>query len=59
MPLLRFDCSICKKLYGDGRKEHLITKGAELTEHEWFAQCSGCGAFSVKIVDDGLVAGLE
>ncbi len=45
MPLLRFDCSICKKLYGDGRKEHLITKGAELTMHEWFAQCSGCGAF--------------
>jgi hypothetical protein len=59
MPLLRFDCSICKKLYGDGRKEHLITKGAELTMHERFAQCSGCGAFSVKLVDDGLVAGLE
>ena len=59
MPLLRFDCSICKKLSGDGRKEHLITKGAELTLHEWFAQCSGCGAFSVKLVDDGLVAGLE
>jgi hypothetical protein len=58
MPLLRFDCSICKKLYGDGRREHLITKGAELTEHEWFAQCSGCGAFSVKLFDDGLVAGL-
>ena len=59
MPLLRFDCSICKKLYDDGRREHLITKGAELTEHEWFAQCSGCGAFSVKLVDDGLVAGLD
>ena len=55
MPLLRFDCSICKKLYGDGRKEHLITKGAELTEHEWFAQCSGCGAFSIRLVDDSLV----
>ena len=55
MPLLRFDCSICKKLYGDGRKEHLITKGAELTEHEWFAQCSGCGAFSVKLVDYSMV----
>ena len=55
MPLLRFDCSICKKLYGDGRKEHLITKGAELTFHEWFAQCSGCGAFSIKLVDDSLV----
>ena len=37
----------------------LITKGAELTMHEWFAQCSGCGAFSVKLVDDSLVAGLE
>ena len=59
MPLLRFDCSICEKLYGDGRKEHLNTKGAELTMHEWFAQCSGCGAFSVKLVDDFLVAGLE
>jgi hypothetical protein len=59
MPQLRFDCSICKKLYGDWRKEHLITKGAELTMHEWFAQCSGCGAFSVKLVDDSLVAGLE
>jgi len=59
MPLLRFACSICKKLYGDGRKEHLITKGAELTMHEWFAQCSGCGAFSVKLVDDSLVAGLD
>jgi len=58
MPLLRFDCSICKKLYGDGRKEHLITKGAELTEHEWFAQCSGCGAFSVKLIDNSLVKDL-
>ena len=59
MPLLRFDCSICKKLYGDGRKEHLITKGAELTKHEWFAQCSGCGAFSIRLVDDSLVASLD
>jgi hypothetical protein len=59
MPLLRFDCSICKKLYGDARQEHLITKGKELTEHEWFAQCAGCGSFSVKLVDDELVAGLE
>ena len=30
-------------------------KGAELTLNEWFAQCSGCGAFSVKIVDEGMV----
>ena len=59
MPLLQFDCSICKKLYGDARQQHLITKGRELTMHEWFAQCAGCGAFSVKLVDDGLVAGLE
>jgi len=27
--------------------------------HDWVAQCSGCGAFSVKLVDDSLVAGLE
>jgi len=59
MRQLRFDCSICAKLYGDGRKMHGLTKGSELTLNEWFAQCSGCGAFSVKLIDDGLVAGLE
>jgi hypothetical protein len=38
---------------------HGLTKGAELTLNEWFAQCSGCGAFSIKIIDDEMVAGLE
>ena len=59
MRILQFDCSICAKLYGDGRKMHGLTKGAELTLNEWFAQCSGCGAFSIKIIDDQMVAGLE
>jgi Zn finger protein HypA/HybF involved in hydrogenase expression len=55
MQTLKFDCSICAKLYGDGRQLHALTKGAELTLHEWFAQCAGCGSFSIKIVDDTLV----
>jgi hypothetical protein len=55
MRQLIFDCSICAKLYGDGRKLHLLSKGAELTLNEWFSQCSGCGAFAVKIVDEALV----
>jgi len=59
MPTLKFDCSICAKLYGDGRRMHQLTKGKELTTHEWFAQCSGCGAFRVKIIDDEFVNGLD
>jgi len=46
---------MCAKLYGDGRRLHLLSKGAELTLHEWFSQCSGCGTFGVKIVDEALV----
>jgi hypothetical protein len=46
---------MCAKLYGDGRKMHLLSKGAELTLHEWFSQCSGCGTFGVKIADEALV----
>jgi len=38
---------------------HQLTKGKELTTHEWFAQCSGCGAFRVKIIDDEFVNGLD
>ena len=55
MRQLIFDCSICAKMFGDGRKLHLLTKTPELTLHEWFSQCSGCGTFGVKIVDDKLV----
>jgi hypothetical protein len=42
-------------MFGDGRKLHLLTKGPELTLHEWFSQCSGCGTFGVKVVDKSLV----
>jgi hypothetical protein len=55
MRRLTFDCSICAKLYGDGRRLHLLSKGAELSLHEWFSQCSGCGAFGIKLVDEALV----
>jgi hypothetical protein len=55
MPLLTFDCSICAKMYGDGRKLHLLSKTPELTLHEWFSQCSGCGSFGIKIVDESVV----
>ena len=55
MQQLIFDCSICAKMYGDGRKLHLLTKTSELTLHEWFSQCSGCGTFGIKLVDDSLV----
>ena len=58
MRMLKFDCSICAKLYGDGRKMHGLTKGQELTTNEWFAQCCGCGAFSVKVICGELVDGL-
>jgi hypothetical protein len=37
----------------------LLKKGAELTEHEWFAQCMGCGTFGIKIVDDARIAELS
>lgn len=55
MRQLIFDCEMCANLYGDGRRLHLLSKGAELTLHEWFSQCSGCGTFAVKIVDEALV----
>jgi hypothetical protein len=55
MQQLIFDCSICAKMFGDGRKLHLLTKTRELTLHEWFSQCSGCGTFGIKLVDDSLV----
>jgi hypothetical protein len=58
MPKLIFDCQTCAVMYGDGRRLHLLSKGAELTLHEWFSQCSGCGTFGVKIVDEDLVAKL-
>jgi hypothetical protein len=47
-----FDCSICKKLYAKPKQRFGLKKGAELTEHEWFAQCMGCGTFGIKIVND-------
>ena len=55
MRQLIFDCAICAQMFGDGRKLHLLTKGPELTLHEWFSQCSGCGTFGVKVVDENLV----
>ena len=55
MRQLTFDCATCAQLYGDGRRLHLLSKGAELTLHEWFSQCSGCGTFGVKVVDEALV----
>jgi hypothetical protein len=54
-----FDCSICKKLYGKPKQRFGLKKGAELTEHEWFAQCMGCGTFGIKIVDDARIAELS
>ena len=56
MPTRQFDCSICAK---DGRslKQWFgMSKGAfELTEHEWFAQCLGCGALGIKVLSDTLM----
>jgi hypothetical protein len=34
------------------KQRHGLKKGAELTAHEWFAQCMGCGTFGIKLVDD-------
>ena len=53
MPTQHFDCSICAKT-GQARQLFGMSKGGacELTEHEWFAQCLGCGALGIKIVDD-------
>lgn len=53
MPMLEFDCLLCETL-GKGKKQKFgLTKGVELTEHEWFAQClGGCDTFGIKIVDD-------
>jgi len=55
MSILEFDCSICATLYGTAKQRHGLKKGAELTEHEWFAQCLGCVAFGIKIVDDSKI----
>ena len=59
MHILLFDCAICKKLYGKPNQRFGLKKGAELTEHEWFAQCMGCGTFGIKIVDDARIAELS
>ena len=48
----------CRMVLGHAQQLHGLTKGAELTLHEWFAQCAGCGAISIKIVDESLVEGL-
>jgi hypothetical protein len=54
MPTQHFDCSICAKAGKPARQLFGMTKGGawELTEHEWFAQCLGCGALGIKIVQD-------
>ena len=59
MHILQFDCAICKKLYGKPKQRHGLKKGTELTAHEWFAQCMGCGTFGIKIVDDKRIAELS
>jgi hypothetical protein len=52
MPTHHFDCSICAKS-GQSRQLFGLTKGEfELTEHEWFAQCLGCGALGIKVLSD-------
>jgi hypothetical protein len=55
MQQLIFDCHVCAVMLGDGRKLHLLSKSPELTLHEWFSQCSGCGTFGIKLVDESLV----
>ena len=55
MQTLKFDCMTCRMVLGHAQQLHGLTKGAELTLHEWFAQCGGCGAISIKIVDESLV----
>jgi hypothetical protein len=59
MPILEFDCSICKKLYGKAKQRHGIRKTGELSLHEWFATCLGCGVMGIKIVDDSKVEDLS
>ena len=57
--ILEFDCSICAKLYGKAKQRHGLKKAPELTLHEWFGTCFGCGTFGVKLVDNDKVAGLS
>ena len=59
MPILEFDCSICAKLYGKASQRHGIRKSPELTLHEWFSTCLGCGAMGIKLVDEAKVEGLS
>jgi len=59
MPILEFDCSIWAKLYGKAKQRHGIRKTPELTLHEWFATCLGCGAMGIKLVDDDKVNALS
>jgi hypothetical protein len=57
--ILEFDCSICKKLHGKAKQRHGLKKAPELTLHEWFATCFGCGTFGVKLVDDDKINGIS
>ena len=59
MHILLFDCAICEKLYGKPKQRFGLKKGNELTKHEWFAQCMGCGTFGIKIVDHKRIAELS
>jgi len=59
MHTLEFDCSICAKLYGKAKQRHGLKKGIELTAHEWFSTCFGCGALGIKLVDDDKIEGLS
>ena len=59
MHILLFDCAICEKLYGKPKQRFGLKIGNELTQHEWFAQCMGCGTFGIKIVDDARIVELS
>ena len=59
MPVLMFDCSICAKLYGKAKQRYGMKKTSELSMHEWFATCFGCGALGIKLVDDDNIEGLS
>ena len=57
MPTRQFDCSICANAGRSLKQWFGMSKGGklELTDHEWFAQCLGCGAVGIKIVHDTLM----
>jgi hypothetical protein len=57
--ILEFDCSICAKLYGKAKQRHGLQKSKELTLHEWFGTCFGCGALGIKLVNDDKIGAMS